>query len=79
MFFTEIQKEIIRLVLEFNKSPNCALKPYITVEVKHGDQCLIEHFLVKNLDDNAFYEITSFYPKTVFYIILGEYVSSFWV
>ena len=42
-----------------------------TVEVKYGDQGLIEHFLVKNLDGYVFYEITSFYPQTVFYIILG--------
>ncbi len=34
-------------------------------------QGLIDHIIVKNSEGYIFYKITSFYPKTIFYIILG--------
>jgi hypothetical protein len=45
-------------------------KNYI-IEVAYNPQGLIETFIVKNLEGYIIYKITSFYPKTVFYIILG--------
>jgi len=42
-----------------------------TVEVFYNPQGIIETFKVKNSEGYVFYEITSFYPKIVFYIILG--------
>ena len=42
-----------------------------TVEVTYSVQGLIDHIIVKNSEGYIFYEITSFYPKTIFYIILG--------
>ena len=45
-------------------------KNYI-IEVAYNPQGLIETFIVKNSEGYILYKITSFYPKTVFYIILG--------
>ncbi|MFW9970029.1 MAG: hypothetical protein ACFFDF_07490 [Candidatus Odinarchaeota archaeon] len=42
-----------------------------TVEVTYGIQGIIDHINVKDSEGYTFYEINSFYPKTVFYIILG--------
>lgn len=42
-----------------------------TVEVTYGIEGIISHIVVKNSEGYIFYEITSFYPKTIFYIILG--------
>jgi len=41
------------------------------IEVAYNPQGLIETFIVKNSEGYILYKITSFYPKTVFYIILG--------
>ncbi len=41
------------------------------VEVTYNTQGLIDKFVVKNSEGYIFYEITSFYPKTIFYVILG--------
>jgi len=42
-----------------------------SVEVIYNTQGLIDRFTVKNSEGFVFYEIISFYPKIVFYIILG--------
>ena len=42
-----------------------------SVEVKYSVQGLIDHIIVKDSEGYIFYEITSFYPKNIFYIILG--------
>lgn len=42
-----------------------------SVEVIYNTQGLIDRFAVKNSEGYIFYEITSFYPKIIFYIILG--------
>ena len=41
------------------------------IEVAYNPQGLIETFIVKNSEGYIIYKITSFYPKTVFYIVLG--------
>jgi hypothetical protein len=46
------------------------VQPY-NVEVSYNSQGLIEIFTVKDSEGYVIYRITSFYPKTVFYIILG--------
>ncbi len=48
----------------------CGVKNY-TVEVIYNPQGIIETFKVKNSEGDVIYEIASFYPKTVFFIILG--------
>ena len=42
-----------------------------SVGVTYSDQGLIDRFVVKDSEGNIFYEITSSYPKIIFYIILG--------
>ena len=42
-----------------------------TIEVTYGVQGLVDHIVVKDAEGYIFYEITSFYPKTVVNIILG--------
>ncbi len=42
-----------------------------TVEVIYNFQGIIETFIVKNSEGILIYEITSFYPRTVLFIILG--------
>lgn len=42
-----------------------------SVEVTYGIEGIIDHIVVKDSEGYIFYEITSFYPKTIFYIILG--------
>lgn len=42
-----------------------------TVEVTYSTKGIIDHVVVKNSEGYIFYEITSFYPKMIFYIILG--------
>ena len=46
------------------------VKPYI-IEVSYNSHGIIDTFIVKNSEDYIFYKITSFYPKTVVFIILG--------
>jgi len=42
-----------------------------TKEITYNIQGTIEKFIVKNSEGYIIYEITSFYPKIIFYIILG--------
>lgn len=49
---------------------NHGLKNY-SVEVVYNTQGLMDKFTVKNSEGYIFYEIISFYPKIIFYIILG--------
>jgi len=49
---------------------NHGLKNY-TVEVTYSIEGLIDHVVVKNSEGYIFYELTSFYPKIIFYLIVG--------
>ncbi|KKN19655.1 hypothetical protein LCGC14_0943570 [marine sediment metagenome] len=42
-----------------------------SVEVTYNSQGLSETFVVKNSEGSVIYKITSFYPKTLFFLILG--------
>lgn len=42
-----------------------------SIETTYNIQGTIDSFIVKNSESNIIYKITSFYPKIIFYIILG--------
>lgn len=42
-----------------------------SIELIYNNQGTIDTFIVKNSENNIIYKITSFYPKNLFYIILG--------
>ncbi len=42
-----------------------------TVEVTYSTKGIIDYVVVKNSEGYIFYEITSFYPKIIFYVIVG--------